>query len=75
MWGRQQGPILDEVTSAVGESATILKVNVDNNPQLAAQYGVRGIPTLLLFRNGSVVQQFVGVQSRDTLVDAISSLS
>lgn len=68
---RMQGPILDEVAEAVGDSATIAKVDVDQAPQVAAKYGIRSIPTLIVLRDGQVVNQFVGVQQASTLLQAI----
>lgn len=70
---RMQGPILDEVAAEVGEKAVIAKINIDDNPATAAQYGVRSIPTLLLFKNGEVVKQYVGLQRKDELVSVINA--
>jgi len=66
-----QGPILEQVAAKVGEKATIAKVNVDDAPQVAAQYGIRSIPTLIVFKDGTPVQQFVGVQMEGALIAAI----
>ncbi len=77
LWGpwcgpcRMQTPILQEVASRVADRATIAKVNVDETPELAGRFGIRSIPTLLLFKDGKQVRQFVGVQSRSTLISAI----
>jgi thioredoxin 1 len=70
---RMQIPILDKVSERVGEKATIAKVNVDEAPSVAANYGIRAIPTLILFKDGESVQQFVGVRGEDELVAAIES--
>ncbi|MGE4489900.1 MAG: thioredoxin, partial [Kiritimatiellales bacterium] len=59
---KMQAPILDKVADQIGDKAAIAKVNVDESPSLAAQFGVRSIPTLILFKNGEAVQTFVGVQ-------------
>ena len=69
---RTQGPILEQVSQQLGDQAIIAKVNVDDERQLAAQYGVRSIPTLVLLRDGKVVKQFVGVQQAETLVKAMA---
>lgn len=66
-----QGPILEQVAAKVGEKATIAKVNVDDAPQVAGQYGIRSIPTLIVFKDGTPVQQFVGVQMEGALIAAI----
>jgi thioredoxin 1 len=66
-----QGPIVDRVAEFVGEKATIAKLNVDEGQRVAAQYGIRSIPTIIVFKDGQPVQQFVGVQSESVLVNAI----
>lgn len=66
-----QGPILVEVAAKVGDTATIAKVNVDEAPQVATQFGIRSIPTLIVFKDGTPVQQFVGVQMEAILLAAI----
>ena len=68
---RMQGPILEEVASAVGDKAVIAKLDVDTNQRSAAKYGVQSIPTLILFKDGQPAQHFVGVQRRETLMEAI----
>ncbi len=70
---RMQGPILEEVAAEVGATATIGKINIDENPASAAQFGVQSIPTLLLFKDGKVVKQYVGVQRKAELVTAIKA--
>ncbi|MCC7299790.1 MAG: thioredoxin [Verrucomicrobia bacterium] len=68
-----QGPILDKVAAKVGDKAVIAKVNVDENPSLAAQFGVRSIPTLILFKSGQKVRDFIGVQQESALVDVLTA--
>ena len=64
-------PILEEVATAVGDKARIAKLNIDEEQATADRFGVRAIPTLLLFKDGREIRRFVGVQERDTLVAAI----
>ncbi len=71
---RMQTPILDEVATAVAGKAGVAKINVDDNQASATKYGVRGIPTLILFKDGQVVKQYVGVQRKDVLVAAITQV-
>ena len=68
---RMQTPILETVAGKIGDKATIAKVNVDQAQDVAAGFGIRSIPTLILFKDGQVVKQFVGVQREDALVAAI----
>ena len=68
---RMQTPILEEVAEKVGDKATIAKVIVDDSPGVAARYGVRSIPTLIVFKDGEPAEQFVGVQQASVLIDAL----
>lgn len=62
-------PVIDELEAAFAGRVTVGKVNVDNEPTLAVQYGIRSIPTLLLFKNGQVIDQVVGVVPKHVLVE------
>jgi len=68
---RMQLPILEQVVAESGQRVRVVKVNVDEAGQTAAQFGVRSIPTLILFKDGKPVAQFVGVQSAAALQAAI----
>lgn len=70
-----QGPVLDRVAPQVEGKAKIVKVNVDDNAQIAAQFSVRSIPTLILFKDGEKVQDFIGVQQEATLVKALNDIA
>lgn len=67
------GPILDEVAGDVN-FATVGKINVDENTVEAAKYGVQSIPTLLIFKDGEMKKQLVGVQSADDLIAELEKL-
>ena len=71
---RMQGPILEEVAKSVDGQAKIAKINVDDVGNVAGRYGVRSIPTLVLFKDGNEVQRFVGVQKHNILIEAINKL-
>ena len=68
-------PILKEVKQEVGDAASILKVDVDKNPQAAAQYQVQGVPTLILFKKGEVLWRQSGVVPKNGLVGVINKFS
>lgn len=60
-------PILEELAGEMAGKLTIAKVNVDDNGDLAAQYGIRAIPTMLLFKGGQIAEQFVGMMDKTAL--------
>lgn len=66
-------PILEDLATEMAGQLTIAKVNVDDNGDLAAKYGVRAIPTMLLFKDGVVVDQYVGMMDKATLKAKIAS--
>jgi thioredoxin 1 len=61
------GPVIDEVSIDYSEKVKFVKLNIDNNPSNTQKYGIRGIPTLLLFKNGEKVDTSVGVLSKSEL--------
>jgi thioredoxin 1 len=65
------GPVIEELAGDYAGKVKVGKVNVDDNQQLAAQFGIRGIPTVMLFKGGDVVDSFVGLQQKDDLAVAI----
>ena len=67
------GPVVDALADNYAGVVPIGKVNVDDNPALAAEYGIRSIPALLIFRDGGVVNQLAGYQSKDKLAAAIEA--
>jgi thioredoxin 1 len=72
---RTLGPILEEVATDIGEKAAIVKVNVDENGELAQQFGIRGIPTMIFFKNGKAEKTLVGVQPKEEIIKTIDELS
>lgn len=71
---RMQTPVLEKVEDKIGDKAMIASVNVDDHPMVAAKFGIRSIPTLILFSDGKPVKQFVGLQSEGTLVSALNGV-
>ncbi len=67
-------PILDEIATELSGKATVMKVNVDEAGDLAQKYGIRGIPTLIFFKNGEVKSTLVGNQPKQEIVKNINSL-
>jgi thioredoxin 1 len=72
---RMLTPILEQLASEQGSALKIGKVNVDESPDLAAQFGVRSIPMLVFFKDGKQVDSVVGVQSKDALIKRVEALA
>ncbi len=66
-------PILEEIASEQGEAVNIYKVNVDENTDLAQEHGVNSIPTILVYKNGSLTETLVGLKTKDELISVIQS--
>ena len=71
---RMVGQIIDEISAEYADKAVVGKVDVDANQEFAAKYGVRNIPTVLVFQNGEVVGRQVGVAPKASYTDAIDAL-
>ena len=71
---RMLGPIIEELSSDYDGKAVIGKVDVDSNQQFAAQFGVRNIPTVLIFKDGELVNRQVGVSQKSVYSDYIDAL-
>ena len=67
----KQSPIIEEVNSEIKGKAKICKIDVDKAPDIADRYGIQSIPTIIIFKNGKVVEQFVGITSKEVLLAAI----
>lgn len=65
------GPIIDQVAEELSVNAKICKVNIDESIELASRFGIQNIPTVLIFKKGEVVEKFVGVQQKSTLLAAL----
>ena len=65
------GPILKEVAAKTADSAKIIKVDVDKNPVLANQLGIRGVPTFIVFQNGEIKWRQSGMQSANALLNVL----
>ena len=69
---KQIGPILEEISNEKKDILKILKLNVDENPKTSQKYGVRGIPTLMLFKDGNLIDTKVGSLPKSALTDWIN---
>ena len=68
-------PILDEIAREQGGKVRVAKLDIDQNPALGARYGVRGIPTMLLFQNGELKETIVGLTGKQNIVSKLAALS
>ena len=66
------GPIIEELAGEFGDKVKIGKVNVDNDQELAGKFGIRGIPTVMLFKDGDVLNSFVGLRTKEDLAEALN---
>lgn len=67
-----QSPIVEEVSEVVAEKAIIGKLNTENAMDVAKQFGIMSIPTIIIFKNGNPAERFTGVQDKETLVESLS---
>ena len=68
---RMLAPTVDAVAQHYGDNASVVKLNVDDNPSTAQRYGIKGIPTLILFREGKEVERVVGATSKESITKMI----
>ena len=71
---KQIGPFLEELSDDKGGTLTVAKLNVDDNPMTASKYGVRGIPTMMLFKDGQVASMKVGSMPKTQLYEWVDSV-
>ncbi len=70
---RMLGPIVEEIATDFEGKAVVGKVDVDNNQEISMQYGIRNIPTVLIFKNGEVVDKLVGVSPKEVIAEKLSA--
>jgi len=70
---RMLGPIIEEVAADFEGKALVGKVDVDNNQQISVDYGIRNIPTVLIFKNGEVVDKIVGVAPKEVIAEKLNA--
>ena len=69
---RAMGPVIDELANEYAGQVKVAKMNVDENPSTPSKYGIRAIPTLILFKGGEVVEQITGAVSKSSIKEMIS---
>ena len=69
---KQIGPALEQISDEMGDQVTVAKVNIDENPDTPGKFHVRGIPTLMIFKDGQVVATKVGAMTKGMLADWVS---
>ena len=70
---RRLGPIIENVAQKIGNRASVYKVNIDEGTGLARRYNIRGVPTMMIFKNGKVVDTMSGVQPEAVILNAIEN--
>ena len=68
---KMMSPVIDNIAEELGDSVKVGKVNTDENMELAEEYGIMSIPTIMIFKDGQVVKEFNGVTSKSELLDAL----
>ena len=70
---KQIGPALEEIAAEMGDRVQVVKLNIDDNPMTPGKYGVRGIPTLMVFKDGKVAATHLGAMSKQAIADWIKA--
>ena len=65
------GPIMEKISDKMSGKVDVYKLNVDDNPQTATKFGITGIPTVIIFKNGQIERQFVGVQPEQVYINSL----
>lgn len=69
---KMMSPIVDEIAEELGDAVSVCKVNVDEQPELAGEYNIMSIPTLVVIRDGKIAATSVGVKSKQAVIDMIN---
>lgn len=64
-------PVLDQVADEVGDKAKVIKINIEESPELAKRFAVRSVPALFVMKDGEIIKNFAGVQHKATLIKAL----
>jgi thioredoxin 1 len=69
-----QSPILQEVASELGDRVKVIKIDVDQNPEIASRYQIQGVPTLMIFKNGEMKYRQAGLHTKQQVLNAVNNL-
>ena len=69
-----QSPILKEIASELGDRVRVIKIDVDQNPEVAMQYQIQGVPTLMIFKNGEMKYRQAGLHTKQQVLNAVNNL-
>lgn len=69
---RAVAPVIEELSELYNDRVNFFKINIDNNNAVASQYGIKGIPTIIVFKNGNVLEQVVGAQDKKTYEEILN---
>ena len=72
---RQLGPVLEEISKEIQDKAEIVKLNVDENPEIDQKFQIRGIPTMMFFKDGKLQKTIVGVQPKSEIIKSLKELA
>ena len=71
---KMQSPILKEIAAELGDRIKVLKIDVDQNPQIAGLYNIQSVPTLMIFKNGEIKYKQAGVHTKPQLMDILNKI-
>lgn len=72
---RMQSPILEQVAEELGDKATLMKMNVDENPETSSELGIMTIPTMIIKKDGRILDKLIGVHSKDQVTEVLNQFA
>lgn len=72
---RMQSPILEQVAEELGDKATLVKMNVDENPETSTELGIMSIPTMIIKKDGRILDKLIGVHSKDQVTEVLNQFA
>ena len=71
---KMMSPIIDTISEELGDNVKVGKINTDENTNLAMQYGIMSIPTILIIKNGEIAKSFIGVTDKETIINELNNI-